>query len=289
MRRELNLWVVGGDQRQAKLAELLDADGHTVHTFALERAPELHLIKERTLREIELAHCVVLPLPIVGEGSMLNAPLSSAPHTLLSIFDALRPGQIVCGGRISHEIATMAEERGLSLHDYFTREELAVANAIPTAEGAIQLAMEELPITLHRAKVLVVGFGRIGKILAHRLAGLGARVSVSARRYSDLAWIEAYGYGVEHTEELDGWLCGYDLIINTVPAQVLDEKRLRELKDGCVVIDLASKPGGVELDAATALGVKVIWALSLPGKVAPITAGAAIRDTIYNIWQELGV
>ncbi|MBP1736432.1 MAG: hypothetical protein H6Q60_313 [Oscillospiraceae bacterium] len=132
MRRELNLWVIGGDQRQAKLAELLDADGHTVHTFALERAPELTLIKERSLREIELAHCVVLPLPVVAEGSMLNAPLSSAPHTMMSILDALRPGQIICAGRITSEITALAEERGLSLHDYFSREELAVANAIPT-------------------------------------------------------------------------------------------------------------------------------------------------------------
>jgi dipicolinate synthase subunit A len=121
-----------------------------------------------------------------------------------------------------------------------------IANTIPTAEGAIQIAMEELPITLHRSKALVIGFGRIGKILAHRLSGLGMRVSVSARRYADLAWIEAYGYGVEHTEELDGWLCGYDLVINTVPAQVLTEHRLKELKEGCVVIDLASKPGGAD-------------------------------------------
>ena len=37
MRNELNLWVAGGDMRQAKLAELLAADGHTVHAYALER------------------------------------------------------------------------------------------------------------------------------------------------------------------------------------------------------------------------------------------------------------
>jgi hypothetical protein len=133
MRREFNIWVIGGDQRQANLAELLDADGHTVHTFALERASELHLVKERSLHDIEFAHCVVLPLPVIGEGSMLNAPLSSAPHTLVSILDALRPGQIVCAGRVTPETAAMAEERGLVLQDYFSREELAVANAIPTA------------------------------------------------------------------------------------------------------------------------------------------------------------
>ena len=121
------------------------------------------------------------------------------------------------------------------------------ADAVPTAEGAIQIALEELPITLQGARVLVIGYGRLGRTLAPRLAGMGARVSVSARRWADLAWIEAEGYGVEHTEQLKGWLCGYDLVVNTVPARVLDEEALRDLKPGCLVIDLASKPGGADV------------------------------------------
>ena len=161
--------------------------------------------------------------------------------------------------------------------------------AVPTAEGAIQLAMEELPITLHGARVLVIGYGRLGRVLADRLAGLKARVSVAARRYADLAWAENCGYGVEHTGQLEGWLCGYDLVVNTVPVRVLREAELADLKPGCLVIDLASKPGGVDFDAAARLGVKAFWALSLPGKVAPVTAGKSIKTTIYNILTELGV
>ena len=130
---------------------------------------------------------------------------------------------------------------------------------MPTAEGAIQLAMEELPITLHGARVLVIGYGRLGRVLADRLAGL------------------------------KGWLCGYDLVVNTVPVRVLREAELADLKPGCLVIDLASKPGGVDFDAAARLGVKAFWALSLPGKVAPVTAGKSIKTTIYNILTELGV
>ena len=78
-------------------------------------------------------------------------------------------------------------------------------------------------------------------------------------------------------------------MINTVPARVLGEAELAELRPDCLVIDLASKPGGVDLDAAARLGKKVVWALSLPGKVAPVTAGRAIRTAIYNILSELGV
>lgn len=286
MKRELNVWVVGGDLRQVKLAELLADDGHTVHTYGLERMDEM--MGEDTLKRIGQADCVVLPLPVTGEDGLLNAPLSERRVSLTAVLDELNPEQVICAGRVTPEAAAQANARGLILRDYFAREELAVANAVPTAEGAIQIAMEELPITLYDARVLVIGFGRVGKLLAHRLAGLGARVTVSARTYRDLAWIEAYGYGAEQTEELEGWLCGYDLIINTVPAQVLNSTRLADLSPGCLVIDLASKPGGVDFEAAARLGVKAIWALSLPGKVAPVTSGKIIRDTIYHIFQELG-
>lgn len=290
MRNELNLWVAGGDMRQAKLAELLAADGHTVHAYALERLGVLDGVEmEESLEGAALADCVVLPLPAAGEGSLLNAPLSGRKHPLALVLDALRPGQVICAGMVGPQTAALAADRGLTLHDYFAREELAVANAVPTAEGAIQLAMEELPITLHGARVLVIGYGRLGRVLADRLAGLKARVSVAARRYADLAWAENCGYGVEHTGQLEGWLCGYDLVVNTVPVRVLREAELADLKPGCLVIDLASKPGGVDFDAAARLGVKAFWALSLPGKVAPVTAGKSIKTTIYNILTELGV
>ena len=290
MRQELDLWVVGGDMRQAKLAELLAQDGHTVHTFALERQGPLAGVRaEPGLEGAALADCVVLPLPVMGDGGLLNAPFAEEERPLAQVLDALRSGQMVCAGMVGPQTAALAEERGLVLHDYFEREELAVANAFPTAEGAIQIALEELPITIRGARALVIGYGRLGKVLAQSLAGLGARVSVAARKCADLTWAECQGYGVERTGELTGWLCGYDLVINTVPARVLGEGELKDLKPGSLVIDLASKPGGVDFDAAARLGVHVEWALSLPGKVAPVTAGKSIQRTIYNILMESGV
>ena len=287
MRNEWNIWVVGGDLRQVRLAQLLGEEGHTVHTWALEEAegaPE----PAAGLSLARLADCVVLPLPAAGEDGRLNAPFSRRRPELAEVLDVLRPGQVVCAGRASPELRALAEERRLRLFDYFDREELAVANAVPTAEGAVQLAMEELPITLHGARVLVVGFGRVGKLTAHRFRALGARVSVAARKWEDLAWAEAYGYAPEHLEGLDECLCAYDLVVNTAPARVLDARRLEQLEPDCLVIDLASRPGGVDLEAAAALGVRVIWALSLPGKVAPVTAGKILRDTISHILCELG-
>ena len=139
MRQELNFWVIGGDMRQVRLAGLLAADGHSVHAFALEQGERAEQVKEEaTLREAALADCVVLPLPVEGEAGMLNAPLSAGRHSLARVLDALRSGQVICGGRVSREAAALAEERGLVLRDYFLREELAVANAVPNAWGILQ-------------------------------------------------------------------------------------------------------------------------------------------------------
>ena len=162
-----------------------------------------------------------------------------------------------------------------------------VLNAISTAEGAIQIAMEETIRTIHGSNVLIMGFGRIGKILAKELQGLGANVYCEARKNEDLAWIKAYGYNAIHLNELDNYLNDFHIIINTIPNLVLDEKKLNLLNKDCLIIDLASNPGGLDRDNAKKIGIKTIWALSLPGKVAPLTSAEFIKDTIYNIFQEL--
>ena len=135
---------------------------------------------------------------------------------------------------------------------------------------------------------MVMGFGRVGRITAQRFAALGARVSVAARKYDQLAWAQAMGFDPQPLSHLAGWLCGYDLVVNTIPAPVLTRRELEDLKPDCLILDLASKPGGVDQTAAGELGLAVIWALALPGKVAPVTAGAAIQTAIYNMLQELG-
>ncbi len=287
MLRAKNIWVIGGDPRQAALAGLLADDGHTVHTFALDRGEGVTCAAD--LAEAVRADCAILPLPAAGEGGALNAPLSARPHSLAEVLDALRPGALVCAGMVRPELERQAEERGLVLRDYFAREELALLNAVPTAEGAIQIAMEELPITLHGARALIVGFGRIGQALALRLQALGAKVTVAARSYDQRALARSMGLCTERLAGLAEWLCAYDLAVNTVPAPVLGVEELSALKEGALVIDLASKPGGVDMVGAAALGVKVIWALSLPGKAAPVTSGRYIKDTVYHIMEELGV
>lgn len=287
MYKPLNFWLIGGDHRQAALAHALAEDGHSVHTYALEEGVDPAWVQS-SLTGAETAHCVILPLP-AANGDLLNAPLSTHCPPLSQVLDALSPQQLICAGMVTPALTQAAANRNLTLTDYFAREELAVANAVPSSEGAIQIAMEELPITLQDARVLVIGYGRLGKVLAQQLHGLGARVTVAARNPADRAWVRAWGYGDVPSDHLARHTGGFDLICNTVPVCLLDREALSGVTPGCLIIDLASKPGGVDFAAAGELGIKVIWALSLPGKVAPVTAGKAIRSAIYNIMTELGV
>lgn len=158
---------------------------------------------------------------------------------------------------------------------------------LPTAEGAVQVAMEELPMTLHSARVLILGFGRVGKLTAHRMGALGAKVTVAARDYEDLAWAAAYGHETSRVADLSCELGGFDLVVNTIPAPILDRQRLTWVNPEAFLLDLASAPGGVDRTAAAELGLRVLSAPGLPGRTAPVTAAAAIRDAVYHILWEL--
>jgi dipicolinate synthase subunit A len=286
----MNIAIIGGDMRQACLAELFAADGHQITAFGLEEAGQLKGVELKNLTDRSYSgyDCYVLPLPVTAQDGLLNTPLTHTDITADSLLRSLPRGSYVCGGRIDEEYIKLCRELNLPAFDYFKREELAVANAAITAEGAIQIAMEETGIAISHARVLVIGFGRVGKLLANRLHALGALVTVSARKLSDMAWIEALGYKAANTLSLDGILSGFDIIFNTVPARVLGSERLKHVSPSCLCIELASAPGGMDFTAASRLGLKSIWALSLPGRVAPITAGSIIRNTIYNILREEG-
>ena len=172
-------------------------------------------------------------------------------------------GALVLGGACGG-ILPWLESRGLAAADYLRREELCLANAVPSAEGAIQIAMEETARTLHGTAALVIGYGRIGMALAPRLRGLGMDVTVCARRCETRALAEMQGFAAVPTEQLPAAAKAALVIFNTVPALVLDETVLKGLPQETLVIDLASRPGGTDFEAAKRLRTRVVWALSLP-------------------------
>lgn len=282
--------VIGGDQRSIMLAKLLIEDGNDVRIFGFDRIiEELDLEDSRSLIDaIKDTDIIIGPLPFSDEKNNLNTPFYYGEITIDEIFNETTKDQIIIGGKVDKEIFYLAQEKNINIIDYFEREEMQVLNAIPTAEGAVQLAMEEMPITLYDSNTIVLGFGRIGKVLAKTLYGLGANIYVAARKYSDIAWIKSYGYRPILFKELKDHIQKMDVVFNTIPKIVLKEDILSKINKKSLIIDLASRPGGVDFEKAKEIGIKTIWALGLPGKVAPITAAKVIKDTIYNIIEELG-
>ncbi|MBR7081227.1 MAG: dipicolinate synthase subunit DpsA [Oscillospiraceae bacterium] len=282
----MKISVIGGDMRQISMASAFRGEGHTVDTFALGGEDG----EAKSLgAAIEGADCVILPLPCETTSGTLNAPLSEEKIYFDDLFKMVKKGALVCAGKVGAAVKSSAEAHGVRLTDYAAREEFAVNNAILTAEGAIEAILRELPVSLCSLSCLVIGFGRIGKIMAHRLRALSARVTVSARREEHFAWARAFGYDVAETGSLENLLGTYDLIVNTVPSLVLDKNRLSLLKKDCLCIDLASNPGGIDFSAAAELGVKAIWELGLPGRCAPVSAGIVIKDTVCNVLKEWGI
>ncbi|MCI6729299.1 MAG: hypothetical protein SOY32_04175 [Candidatus Faecousia sp.] len=219
----------------------------------------------------ELTH-VFLPVPGVdAAGRIVGGP------PLAELLPRLRPGLTVAGGKLDQCRPSLAAT-GAAIYDFMEDAYLTAANAAVTAEGALELALEHMTVTLEGTEVLVIGWGRIGKLLSHKLAAMGARVTVSARNPNDLAMLRAFGYDTLPTGAL-GNLSRFRVIFNTVPAPVLTARQLRQTSPDCLCMDLASAPGGLEIDGSR----NVLIAAGLPGKTAPETAGRLLGEAMERL------
>ncbi len=235
------------------------------------------------------AEAVILPLPVSSDGFLLNCPFVSGEERvpLSELFGALDPGCVVIGGRIPKESAAAAEAMGLRVFDYFQSEPFQIQNAYTTAEAALSVAMNRLEKNIRGCRVAITGFGRIAKHLVGILMPLGASVTVAARKPGDLAFAASMGCSILSLEEGVEPLChGYDVIYNTVPHWLFDRSFLEQMDKNTFLIDLASVPGGVDICAAKELCANVLWATSLPGKYAPLSAGELIASCVHDILRK---
>ncbi len=284
--REITVAVIGGDKRFVSAAQsFLTREKVLVMLAGFERLDTLPPCSN-PYEAAASADVLVLPLPCSVDGINVNAPFSDKEIPLERLFRSIRGETLIFGGKVDRQMQSIAAENGFEISDYLCREELAVLNAVPTAEGAIEIALRELPTTLWGQSVLVCGFGRIGKTLAADLKALGSEVTVCARKQSDLAWCSVDGYKGTSFDRLKDDLYKYSVIFNTVPSMIFDAQMLGQTAEDVLIIDLASKPGGVDLESAKRLARRTVWALSLPGKVAPVTAGQIIARTITNVLLE---
>ena len=265
-----NFTIVGGDLRIIKLAKMLSADGNIVYAYGVEKAEELKqdskiIICDKLQEAVKNSEIIIGPIPFSSNGKDINAPFSD--------------------NQIS--ISDLANDEYIEIIDIIKREELAVLNTISTAEGTIEIIIANTSKIVHGSKVLILGFGRIGKVLARKLSALSAEITCAARKDEDLAWIKAYGHMATNINAIGENLSEYDVIINTVPHLILTEDKIKYIRDDCLLVDLASNPGGIDKKAAKNKNLKLIWALALPGKVAPVTTAEFIKDTVYNVLREI--
>lgn len=162
---------------------------------------------------------------------------------------------------------------------YARREEYQIAIARLTAEGAIALLRPETGLS--GAHILLLGYGRIARLLARELQKAGALVTAAARSGEQRAWAEAEGIEALPLDALSGALDRFDVIIGTIPAPVLTEPLLALVRKDALLLELASAPGGIDAAAAHERGLRYIRAPGLPAKYAPERAAVILRDAVY--------
>ncbi len=279
----MNICIAGGDIRMLTVAKLLAEAGYGCYIFGFDKyRGSLAGLKftEDMGDAIGNSQAVIMPFPCLKD-NFLNTPFSSRKTEIESIFSFDDGKRLFLGGRLPF--------KGENIFDYSHNEAFLWYNAVPTAEGAVAIAMERLDITVHGAEITVVGYGRIGSYLAHILHALGARVTVVARNVKSRTSAELLGVHAVGFEDIEAPLSCADIVFNTVPSKVIGEPELAKIRPGTAIIDLASLPGGADEAQCDKFGVTLIRALGLPGKVSPVTAGRAVFRTVLSILTERGI
>lgn len=281
----MNISIIGGDLRIAKLAEMYSNDKENINifTYGLEKyfKEDTNKIKEcdNIDEAIQASDIIISGMPFTRDNSTLNAPFAENQIEITNV-KKLVSGKTFIAGGIPSEFYL---DGNINSIDLMQNEELTILNAIPTVEGTIKIAIEEREETIHESNVLICGFGRIGKILCDKFSALGANVYCSARKESDLAWIREKRYIPLTYDEITKFSSNFDIVINTVPTMVIKKEQLDSFNKEITIIDVASNPGGIDKEYAKEKGIKVITALGIPGKEMPKTAAKYIKNVVDKI------
>ena len=277
--------VVGGDLRNLEIVKLLKEDGKEVFTYGINERESLEKIQEN----IDI---IVGPIPFSRDGRIINSTFGESKILIEEFLKKIKE-KILVAGNISSDVIKMAEKYNIKVIDIMKNEKLAILNTIATAEGTIELMISNTDTIIFDSNVLILGFGRVAKTLAQRLKGLVKSITCASREDEQLAWIEVCGYkkmelkvlenqiNLEKINDLDMELGKFDIIVNTIPKRIFDEERLQNIKKETLLIDLASNPGGIDKKLAEKYNLKLIHALGLPGKVAPVSSAKYIKKVMY--------
>lgn len=275
--------IIGGDDRLVELANIFSGKGYMVYTHGMDKTTNCQAENIASLEEaVSTCDIIVGPIPFSKEGKIVNSSYSGEPIEIENLFSKITTEKKLYFGAPNKNSRELAEKYSIKYNDYYQDESYQILNTIPTVEGAIALMVSETEKTVFGCKVLILGYGRIGKLLSEYTKAMGAKVHVEARKDEDLTWIKSRGMMEIHLNNLRDYIGDMDIIVNTVPALLLDEDELELVKKDALILDLASLPGGVNHIYAKQIGIKSIHALGIPGKIAAKSAAEYIFDTILK-------
>ncbi|WP_150274628.1 dipicolinate synthase subunit DpsA [Paenibacillus tepidiphilus] len=281
--------VIGGDLRQLEVIRML-----------LERQAEVLLAGYDELAQVPegavkvqlepslLAKADAIILPVAGTGNDGSVESSFAAGDLVmseELFAAIPRHATLFTGIAKSYLREMCGRYALTLVEILDRDDVAIYNSIPTAEGAVMIAMQHTDVMLHGSRCAVLGLGRIGTTLARTLKALGAIVAVGVHKPD--AYARAYEMGLQpfYTSELAEQAEQADILFNTIPAPVITRDVISRMPRQALIVDLASHPGGTDFAYAKERGVQALPALGLPGIVAPRSAGRIIGNVIVEMLE----
>lgn len=279
--------IIGGDKRQLFLAKAIYDSGYSVMLGGFDRLRSTGNLVLGDIKAVA-AKCdvMILPVPSVRADGSINTPFSDECTVLDDELIGILIKKPVFIAMKDKFLKAYPQFEKAEIFDYAAKDEFAILNALPTAEGAVEVAMNKFEGTIAGSRCLITGYGRIGKVLAEMLKNLKAEVTVSARKPSDMAFAQAFGYDEINTNKMSD-VRNFDLVFNTVPSMIFNRELLLNTDKNTIIIDLASLPGGVDFEAAHILGIDAVRALALPGKCAPKTAGEIIKKTVFNTIEEV--
>lgn len=291
MLSHINVVVLGGDDRYLHLMKrTLEHNANiTAVGYPQDVTKEQH-IKSALITDVDFENVDAILLPVEGmdQQGKIKSHYNDEEIYLTKEMLAKTPKTcIIYTGTANQTLRALAKESARPLVVLFERDDIAIANSVPTAEATLQIAMEETLKTVHDSEILIIGYGRIGKTIARLFYQVGAKVTVAARKDGDIARIREMTHKATDMHHLSNALATSDIIINTVPAPILQKEELSIIQANSLIIDVASKPGGTDFQTAEDLGLHAIHALGLPGKVAPTTAGNIIANVFITLLQRM--
>jgi len=304
---ETKICLLGGDSRQTALAYYLAQKGYETAVWGLPM-PDKNAYCGASLPDFAGVKCtdpesavaasraVILPLPASTDGVRVHTPALREESVsqrrelrLTQLMEMVEKDTLLLAGKPGEVLRSMARNSNIRLLDYYDNEGVQIKNAVPTAEGALALAMEKLPFTIFDSACTVLGYGRIGQRLSSVLHALGARVTVAARSERDLCNARIHGCTARLLQDFLISPGKPDVLFNTIPVPLITENVLRALPENTLILDLASLPGGIDPSASVKDDYRIMRAASLPGWAAPYTAGRILYETIEDILCTEGI